>query len=184
MIRILYPSNHHISIHSSTPSTLDSSLSPSLLITCTSCLSSSPLPYDLSKTHIILLNDNSIQSLSLSLLSQLFHLSTLENDSLFLDATFTVPFSSSSQHFSRQNRQQKDPAEGGEVHLPTELHSVSLASWQVNLRNELLGAIEERLEDTPSAKEILQYWHLLYHQLEVGSEDWNQTHSLILPSIQ
>ena len=37
---------------------------------------------------------------------------------------------------------------------------------------------------TPSAKEILQYWHLLYHQLEVGSEDWNQTHSLILPSIQ
>lgn len=183
IMKVLYPSNHSsVQIITSLDQNKTLITSPHTLIVFASLLENSvnTLPYDLTHTHIIVVNDTLLHAFPHTLTPQLFHSTFDLPNNIISVAQLVVPLS---QHSSRQTHQ-KDAGEGGEVHLPIELHTVPLASWQIHLRDNLIDAIEEKLSEDPSPTDTLHSMYLLHRQLELGVEDWSPIHSCSLPPIQ
>lgn len=183
ILEVLYPSNHSSIQIITSLDQMDSSITaPHMLILFASLLEKfvNTLPYDLTHTHVIVLNDSLVHAFPHPLTPQLFHSTFDLPNNIVSIAQLVVPLS---QHSSRQTHQ-KDTGEGGEVHLPIELHTVPFASWQVHLRDSLIDAIEEKLSEDPSPSDILHSMYLLHRQLELGVEDWSPVHTCFLPPIK
>ena len=142
--------------------------------------------------HCILLMDahEKRNSLSSSLLAELLHLSYASeaDDQLFQQALMSLspsptptPSRSTRQGAKEVKEEMKELAKGGEAVLPVEHHVLSLCSWQTNLRDVLLDAVEMKLDDHLSASSVLQAFYSVFHYVEEGIDAWTTSHSCVLP---